>query len=80
MTREELYEIIEQEHLKHAVFDEAKPYTQDLCLCQRNGKWVIYATDERAAVVTGSEKQYDNEEEANEHFLRRLRAGNRLSR
>ena len=37
-------------------------------------KWVVYATDERANKVTGSEKTFESEEEALDNFVKRLRA------
>jgi hypothetical protein len=39
-----------------------------------NEGWTVYATDERASTVTGSEKLFDDEEQALDHFIKRLRA------
>ena len=41
-------------------------------------QWIVYATDERASKVTGSEKVFDSEEDALDNFVKRLRALNVL--
>ena len=41
-------------------------------------QWLVYATDERASKITGSEKKFKTEEEALDNFITRLRALNVL--
>ena len=41
-----------------------------------DGKWSVYATSEKGGMVTNSDFVYDNEEEALESFIFRLRAMN----
>ena len=42
-------------------------------------QWLVYATGERASKITGSEKKFKTEEEANlDNFITRLRALNVL--
>jgi hypothetical protein len=38
-----------------------------------NGKWIVYVTDERASIVTGSVTEFCLEEEALENFIKRIR-------
>lgn len=81
MTRETVLKIIEDEKLTNYNFFDGKGISSDeIVILQKEGKWIVYATDERAAMVTNSDFVYDNEEEALERFIFRLRANNALSR
>ncbi len=40
--------------------------------------WAVCATDERASKITGSEKTFNNESDALDNFIKRLRALNAL--
>lgn len=75
MTREEAINIISKEGLKSYNLNEERYNREDeLVIKQENDTWVVYATDERASVVTGSKKIFINEEEAWENLINRLRA------
>ena len=43
-----------------------------------SGKWSVYATDERASKIISGETIFDNEEDALDNFIRRLRALNKV--
>ena len=75
MTREDAINIISKEGLKSYNLNEERYNREDeLVIKQENDTWVVYATDERASVVTGSKKIFINEEEAWENLINRLRA------
>lgn len=77
MTRETVLKIIEDEKLTNYNFFEGKGISSDeIVILKKEGKWIVYATDERATMVTNSDFVYDNEEEALDSFIRRLRAMN----
>ena len=77
MTRETVLKIIEDEKLTNYNFFDGKGISSDeIVILQKEGKWIVYATDERAAMVTNSDFVYDKEEEALESFIFRLRANN----
>ena len=81
MTRETVLKIIEDEKLTNYNFFDGKGISSDeIVILQKEGKWIVYATDERAAMVTNSDFVYDKEEEALESFIFRLRANNALIR
>lgn len=74
MTREEAINIISQEGLKSYDLNEERYNREDeLVIKQENDTWVVYATDERASVITGSKKIFINEEEAWDNLIKRLR-------
>ena len=77
MTREMILKIIEDEKLTNYHFFDGKGISSDeIVILQKEGKWIVYATDESAAMVTNSDFVYDNEAEALEDFIFRLRAMN----
>ena len=41
---------------------------------QENGTWIVYATNERASMITGSKKIFISEDEAWDNLIKRLRA------
>lgn len=75
MTRNDVLKIIRDENLHNYNFYETRYNKEDeVGIKAENGYWVVYATDERASTVTGSEKRFDDEEKALENFVKRLRA------
>ena len=79
MTRVEAKNIIKDEELKGYNFFEDREDTQkEIVILKIREQWLVYATDERASKVTGSEKGFDNESDALENFIKRLRALNEL--
>lgn len=79
MKRKEAEQIIKAEHLVSYHFpDDRADSPDEMVIRESSGQWVVYATNERAAKITGGEAVYENEEEALDHFIRRLRALNRV--
>lgn len=75
MTREEAIHIIKEEGLKDYNLNEIRYNREnELVIKQENDTWIVYATDERASKVTGSEKSFMNEYEAWDNFIKRLRS------
>lgn len=75
MKREDAINIISKEGLKSYNLNEERENREDeLVIKQENDTWIVYATDERASVITGSKKTFINEEEAWENLIKRLRA------
>lgn len=79
MTRECIKKIIDEEGLNGYNFFESRANAEnEIVIVNDSEKWIVYATDERASKMTGSEKIFDNEAEALENFVKRLRALNVL--
>ena len=79
MTRAEAINIICGEELgKYNFFEARNNIENELVILQDEVNWVVYATDERASKITGSEKTFNNESDALENFIKRLRALNVL--
>lgn len=77
MTREMVLKIIEDEKLTNYNFFDGKGISSDeIVILKKDGKWIVYATSERGGMVTNSDFVYDNEAEALEDFIFRLRAMN----
>ncbi|MGL4106696.1 Imm59 family immunity protein [Clostridium sp. LP20] len=75
MTREDAIDIISKEGLKSYNLNEERYNREDeLVIKKENDTWIVYATDERASVITGSKKIFINEEEAWDNLIKRLRA------
>lgn len=75
MTRDAVNTIITEEELVGYNFFESRPNAEnEIVIKNVSDQWMVYATDERASKVTGSEKLFDNEAEALENFIKRLRA------
>lgn len=80
MTREEAIKMIKAEQLINFNLNEKRFNKEnEVGILENNGLWTVYATDERASIVTGSEKVFDNESDALENFIKRLRASKILS-
>ncbi|MDO7485879.1 Imm59 family immunity protein [Peribacillus sp. NPDC096622] len=74
MTQQEAKEIIEQEKLKrYNWFNEHPQRENEVGIRVDGDQWVVYVTDERASVVTGSITEFNNESDALENFIKRLR-------
>lgn len=75
MTREEAIKIIFKEELENYNFNEDRYNKEnELVIKHETDGWVVYATDERASMVTGSKKIFTSEEEALDNLIKRLRA------
>jgi uncharacterized protein YaiE (UPF0345 family) len=74
MTKEEAIKIIKKEQLKNYNIYGKQYNENEVGICQENGYWIVYATDERASIVTGSKKIFNNESDAWENFIKRLKA------
>lgn len=75
MTREEARLIIENEDLKGFNWNEEHYYKEnEIGIKLEDNLWKVYATDERASVVTGSVKAFVFEQDAIDNFIKRLRA------
>lgn len=81
MTKEDIIKIIKKENLKHYNMNEDRYNKVDeVGIQKKNGLWIVYATDERASTVTGSETIFENESDALENFIKRLRIINKLKK
>ena len=74
MTREEAMEIIKKENLKYYNLFGQHPYGRlEVAIRKDRDKWVVFMIDERRNVRTGSESFFENESDAWDNFIRRLR-------
>ena len=81
MTRESVKRIISDEGLiGYRFFESGMNAENEIVIVKDSRQWIVYATDERACKVTGSDQTFDNEEDALDNFLKRLRALNALIR
>ena len=77
MTRDSVQKIISEENLTRYNFFESRVNAEnEMVIVNDSKQWIVYATDERASKVTGSEKTFDNESDALVNFVKRLRALN----
>lgn len=75
MTKEQALSIIQNEQLKnYNIEEERNNQENEVGICEEKGLWKIYATDERASIITGSESIFKNESAAWDNFIERLRA------
>lgn len=75
MTREEAIRIIIEEKLKNYNLNKDRNNKEnEVVIKSENDAWIVYATDERASIVTGSKKIFENEDQALENLIKRLRA------
>ena len=80
MTREDVKEIIRKERLTgYNFFENRDNVENEIVVVIESKQWIVYATDERASKITGSERTFDNEESALDNFVKRLRALNALN-
>jgi hypothetical protein len=74
MTRDELKAVIAAEGLGNALFlDESSIDENSVVLEPHDGRWLVYLTIERAAVVPTTVREFDTEAEALDHVLVKLR-------
>ncbi len=79
MTVEEVKKIIDEENLKGGnLFEKRENKENEIVIMNVAEQWSVYATDERASKITGSEKTFETEEEALDNFIKRLRVLNIL--
>ena len=79
MTRDDIKKIIKEEGLRGYNFFEVRmDMENEIVIVNDSNQWIVYVTDERASKITGSEKMFDNEIDALDNFLKRLRALNIL--
>ncbi|MGL6056738.1 MAG: Imm59 family immunity protein [Culicoidibacterales bacterium] len=82
MTRAEAIEIIEQEELKNYNINEDRynrEYEVIIKYLEKENKWIVYATDERASLWGREFYTYD-ESEAWDNFIKKLRVCSEFSR
>ena len=76
MTRNQAVEIIEKESLQRYNFNENRYDTNnETVIKEKDGKWLVYATDERAGVY-GVIREYDTEDDALDIFIDLLKFAN----
>lgn len=74
MTQQEALEIIKNEQLKrYNWFDEHPLMENEVGIRVEEDRWLVYGTDERASLVTGSIMIFDNESKALDNFIKRVR-------
>ena len=79
MTRDDIKKIIKEEGLRgYNFFEDRMDMENEIVIVNDSNQWIVYVTDERASKITGSEKMFDNEIDALDNFLKRLRAVNIL--
>lgn len=79
MIRDYIKKVIVKECLRGYNFFENRANAEnEIVILKESSQWIVYATDERASKMSGSEKRFDNEVEALDNFLTRLRALNYL--
>lgn len=79
MTRDDIKKIIKEEGLRgYNFFEDRIDMENEIVIVNDSNQWIVYVTDERASKITGSEKMFDNEIDALDNFLKRLRALNIL--
>ena len=79
MKRKEAERIINTEKLiSFSFFEDRNDSEDEMVIKKVSGKWIVYATNERASKIISGENVYDTEEEALDNFIRRLRALNKV--
>lgn len=79
MKRKEAERIINSEKLiSYSFFEDRNDASDEMVIKRSSGKWTVYATNERASKISGGERIFNNEEDALDNFIRRLRALNRV--
>lgn len=81
MKRKEAERIIKAEKLiSYSFFEDRNDTSDEMVIKKISGKWIVYATNERASKIISGENVYDNEEDALDNFIERLRALNNVIR
>lgn len=74
MNQQEAKEIIKKEKLRRFNwFDEHPLRENEVGIKVDDNQWTIYVTDERANIVSGSIAEFNNESDAHDNFIKRLR-------
>jgi hypothetical protein len=74
MTQLEAKEIIQKECLKRFNWFDEHPLRENEVGIRVDGEqWVVYVTDERASVVSSSISKFNNESDALDNFIKKLR-------
>lgn len=60
------------------MFEDRADASDEMVIKKLSNQWIVYATNERAGIISGSEKLFDDEEGALNNFLKRLRALNKV--
>ena len=77
MRRKDAEKIINAEKLiSYSFFEDRNDASDEMVIKKSSGKWTVYATDERASKIVSGENIYDNEGDALDNFIKRLRALN----
>jgi hypothetical protein len=75
----EAIRIIHEEELQDYNMNELRDDREnEVVLRHESDKWLVYVTDERAIKITNSQDTYEDEEEALDDFIDRLRADKKL--
>lgn len=79
MSQQEAKKIIKKDLLtRFNWFEERHLKENEIGIKVDDNQWVVYVTDERASVVTGSILKFDNESDALDNFIKRLRTERKL--
>lgn len=74
MTRRDAMQIILKEDLRNYNLNEERSNKEnEVTIKEYNDKWIVYATDERASKIAGSEVVFEVESDAWDNFIKRLR-------
>lgn len=78
MKKEDATRIIKAEQLvSYSFFEERADSSDEVVIKNEADRWIVYATNERASKISEGERVFDNEGDALDSFIRRLRALNR---
>ena len=78
LTIEKAMEIIQEEELKYFNwYDDHDIKSNEVGIRKKASKWFVYTSDERANPISG--KEFENESEALDNFIKRLRAINKFN-
>lgn len=79
MKRKEAERIINAEQLiSYSFFEDRNDAADEMVIKKASNNWTVYATNERASKIISGENIYDNEEDALDNFIKRLRALNKV--
>ena len=70
--------ITTEQLIAYNFFEDRRDASDEMVIKKSSGKWSVYATDERASKIISGETIFDNEEDALDNFIRRLRALNKV--
>ena len=74
MTRQEVNKIIVEEELKHFNWNEKRDLKEnEVGIKFENSQWIVFVTDERASIVSGSVAEFNSENDALDNFISRVR-------